>query len=327
MSKILITGGVGFVGYHLAKKLSVGNNEIIIADNLSRGKKDGDLEELLKKPNVKVVEVDLTDKGSWTKLGKGYDYVYHLASINSFKLFQEIPHEVLRVGITSTLNALEWMRLQNENPDAKILYTSSNEVYIGGEVFGTLPIPTQEKIPTVIPDTYDPRWSYAGQKLIGELLFIHYAKAYNIRMVIVRPQNIYGPRAGYESMIPKFIDRIVKRTDPFPIISPQENRSSCYIDDVVDAMKVVMESHKTDSQTYNIGASSETTVKEILDTMFNVIKWSPEKFDVKESPDDSKKHSLSDTSKIKHDTGWEAKTTLNDGLKKTMEWYTSNPKN
>jgi nucleoside-diphosphate-sugar epimerase len=326
MAKILITGGAGFVGFHLALKLSEGKSEIVLADNFSRAKKDADLESLLKKKNVKTVEVDLTDIREWKKLGTGYDYVYHLASINSFKLFQEIPHEVLRVGMSITMNALEWFRKENGNPNAKILYVSSNEVYMGTTVYAEIPVPTPENVPVIIPDTYDPRWSYACQKMVSELFFIHYAKAYNIRMVIVRPQNIYGPRAGYDSMIPKFIDRIAKRVEPFPLISPNENRSSCYIGDVVEAMKLAIESPKTDSQTYNIGASHETTVKEILDSMFNIMGWHPQKFDTKESPDDSKKHSLADVSKIKRDTGWEAKVSLKEGLKKTIGWYTDNPK-
>lgn len=326
MSKILITGGAGFIGYHLAKKLSEQKNEIVILDNFSRGRRDLELETLLTKPNVKLIEADLTIPESWGKIGKGYDYIYHLISINSFKLFKEIPHEVLRVGITTTLNVLNWLYKENENPKAKILYTSSNEVYMGTiESFGKLPIPTPEKIPEVIPDTYDPRWSYAGQKIIGELLFIHYSKAFNFRMVIVRPHNIYGTRGGFDSMIPKIIKRIQDHIDPFPLINPKENRSSCYIGDVIDAMTACMESSKTDGKTYNIGGDRETTVKELLDIIFNIMKWHPKKFDIKENPGDSSLHCLPDISKIKKDTKWKPKTSLKEGLEKTIKWYLSNP--
>lgn len=322
MSKILITGGAGFIGYHLAMHLSEKNNDIVLADNFSRGKKDAELETLLAKPNVKMVEADLTDRASWSKVGTGYDYVYHLISINSFKLFKEFPHEVLRVGITTTMNVLDWLHKENENSKAKILYTSSNEVYMGAmEPFGPLPIPTPENIPEVIPDAYDPRWSYAGQKIMGELLFIHYSKAYNFRMVIVRPHNIYGPRGGFDSMIPKMIDRVHKRIDPFPLLSPKENRSSCFIDDVVEAMVAAMESAKTDGGTYNIGTDSETTVQEIIETILKIMKWRPQKFDLKENSGDSALHCLPDISKIKKDTGWAPKTSLEEGLEKTVEWY------
>lgn len=322
MAKILITGGAGFIGYHLATCLSLRGNEIVLADNFSRGKKDAELMTLLAKPNVKMIEADLTDYASWSKIGTDYDYIYHLISINGFKFFKEIPHEVLRVGLTTTLNVLNWLHKVNGNPKAKILYTSSNEVYMGAtEPFGSLPIPTPEKIPAVIPDTYDPRWSYAGQKIMGELLLIHYAKAYDLRMVIVRPHNIYGPRAGVDSMIPKMINRIQKRTEPFPLISPQENRSSCYISDVIEAMVLATESAKTDGGTYNIGSDTETTVQEILETMFKIMDWKPQKFDIKENPSDSSLHCLPDISKLKNDAGWSPKISLEEGLQKTIEWY------
>jgi UDP-glucose 4-epimerase len=323
MAKILITGGAGFVGFHLAATHANKDDEVVIADNFFRGKRDAEFEALLAKPNVRMIEADLTDRSSWSKIGNGYDYIYHLISINGFKYFKEIPHEVLRVGITTTLNVLDWMVKENNNPKAKILYTSSNEVYMGApEPYGPLPIPTPEKIPVVIPDVYDPRWSYAGQKIMGELLFIHYAKAYNLRTVIVRPHNLYGPRGGFDSMIPKMIDRIQKRTEPFPLISPKENRSSCYISDVIDAMMAAMHSTKTDGGIYNIGGDSEITVGELLEKMFKIMNWKPSKFDLKENPGDSSLHCLPDISRLKSDADWQPKISLEDGLRKTIEWYT-----
>jgi UDP-glucose 4-epimerase/UDP-glucuronate decarboxylase len=323
MSKIIITGGAGFIGYHLANTLSLKKeNYIVIADNFFRGKKDLELEDLLAKPNVEMVEADLTDPSAWNKIGTGYDYVYHLISVNGFMNFKKIPHEVLRVGLTTTLNAIDWFYKKNSTPEAKILYTSSNEVYSGAtRPFGQPQIPTPEKIPEVIPDTYDPRWSYAGQKIMGELFFIHFSKAFNFRMVIVRPHNIYGPRGGFDAMIPKMIDRIKKRMEPFPLISPEENRSSCYISDVTEAMIATIESKKTDGGTYNIGGEKETNVGDLLEQMFAIMNWRPTKFDVKESPGDSSVHCLPDISKLRNDANWRPKVSLEEGLRKTIEWY------
>src|SRR3989338_5180229 len=169
MKKILITGGAGFVGYHLAKLLAKDSSEVVLADNFFRSKKDSDLDELLELSNVKLVEGDLTDSKSWEALGDGYDEVYHLVGINGTKLFYKIPHEVLRIGVSTTMNVLDWFHTKNNVPHAKILYTSSNEAYASAlEAFGKLPIPTPENVPLVIADTYNARWSYGGQKLIGE---------------------------------------------------------------------------------------------------------------------------------------------------------------
>ena len=320
--KILITGGAGFIGYHLAKRLARnGESEIVIADNLFRGKRDDDLEALLSRPNVSLVETDLTNARSWDQFS-GFDHVYHLASINGTKLFYEMPHEVLRVGLLTSLNALEWFRSKNRKEAAKILYTSSNEAYGGArEAFGKLPIPTPENVPLVIPDTQNPRWSYAGQKLVGELLFINYARIYGFRMSIVRPHNFYGPRAGWNHVIPETVAKIVAKADPFPLSGANETRSFCYIEDAVEAMDMVMASEKTDGGTYHIGSATETTIRNLVEDLFQIAKWHPQKIVEQESPKGSVLRRLPDVSKIKRDVGWEAETSLEEGLRRTIRWY------
>lgn len=327
MKKILITGGAGFIGYHLAKRLASQGHQITLADNFFRGKRDADFQALIKKPNVRFIKADLTESKSWHKLGGGYDQVYHLVGINGTKLFYKIPHEVLRIGISTTMNALEWFRSKNNKPEAKILYTSSNEAYASAlEAFGKLPIPTPENVPLVIADTYNPRWSYGGQKLIGELFFIHYAKAYNFRMSIVRPHNFYGPRAGYDHVIPEIIERVSAQQEPFPIFGADDTRSFCYIDDAVAAIQKVMESKKTDGGTYHIGTKEETRIKTLAEHLFKLMGWKPKKIIIKKSPAGSVKRRLADVSKIRKHVGHRAKTPLKTGLQKTIEWYLENPK-
>ena len=326
MKKILITGGAGFIGYHLAKRLASQGHDITLADNFFRGKRDQDFEALLKLPNIKFVEGDLTDPKAWDALGTGYDEVYHLVGINGTGLFYKIPHEVLRICVTTTLNALEWFRTKNGKPEAKILYTSSNEAYASGFDLGIIKIPTPETAPLVIADTYNARWSYGGQKLIGELLFINYARMYKFRMSIVRPHNFYGPRAGYDHAVPQIVGRASQKMEPFEIFGSDETRSYCYIDDAVEAMQMVMDSPTTDFGTYHIGTSVETNGKELVEKIFDFMDWHPTKTVLQSSPEGSVKRRLADVSKIKKDTGWEAKTPLEEGLKKTIEWYLAHPK-
>jgi len=326
MKKILITGGAGFIGYHLAKRLATEGNALTLADNFFRSRHDEDLKTLLSLPNVRLVEGDLSKEENWEKLGSGYDEVYHLVGINGTKFFYEIPHEVLRIGVSSTMRALEWFHTTNNKPNAKILYTSSNEAYASGLDLGVIPIPTPETAPLIIADTYNPRWSYGGQKLIGELFFINYAKAYNLRMAIVRPHNFYGPRAGYEHVIPEIVGRVAQKVEPFPIFGADDTRSFCYIEDAVEAIQTVMESKKTDGGTYHIGTSEETGIKDLIEHIFDVMQWHPKKIDIKNSPEGSVKRRLADVSKIKKDTGWEAKTPLAEGLRITIDWYLKHPK-
>lgn len=322
MSKVLITGGAGFVGYHLAKRLANDGHEITIADNFFRGKRDADFLALLAQPNVTLVEGDLSRRDAWDGLGQGYERVYHLVGINGTRLFYEIPHEVLRIGISSTMHVLDWFIKENGVSDAKILYTSSNEAYASAlEAFGSLPLPTPEAVPLVVADTYNPRWSYGAQKLIGELFFIHYANAHNFRMSIVRPHNFYGPRAGYEHAVPGVISRIVARQEPFEIFGADETRSFCYIDDAVEAIERVMESPATDGGTYHIGSNEETNMGDLTEQLLAVMNHEPKEKIVRQSPSGSVKRRLPDVSKIARDTGWESRTSLSDGLLRTVEWY------
>ncbi|MSR71032.1 NAD-dependent epimerase/dehydratase family protein [Candidatus Kaiserbacteria bacterium] len=326
MKKILITGGAGFIGYHLSSRLAAEGHQLTLADNFFRSRHDADLAGLLALPNVTLLEADLTKPESWEQVGTGYDEVYHLVGINGTKFFYEIPHEVLRIGVSTTMNVLEWFRTKNNKPGAKILYTSSNEAYASGFDLGIVPLPTPETVPLIIADMYNPRWSYGGQKLIGELFFIHYAKAYNFRMAIVRPHNFYGPRAGYEHVIPEIVGRVSAKVEPFPIFGADDTRSFCYISDAAEAIQRVMESEKTDGGTYHIGTTEETGIKELIENIFSLMAWRPAKLDIKNSPEGSVKRRLADVSKIKEDTGWEAKTPLEEGLRKTIDWYLAHPK-
>ena len=329
--KILITGGAGFIGYHLARHLlkEYGSNAgIILVDNFRRGKADNDLKKLLDDPRVRFLELDLTNPASYEKLGAGYDHVYHLAAINGTKNFYEMPHETLRINTLSLAHMLEWFK--EKNRAGKFCFTSSNEAYAGAlNAFGKLPIPTPEKVPLIVEDTYNPRWSYAATKLVGELFVIHYAAKYNFRALIVRPHNFYGPRAGFDHVIPEFSMRIAKRIDPFPIYGADDTRTFCYIDDAVRAMQMLMDFSKTDNQpieTVHIGDVHEITMEELAERMFKVALWRPQKIEIKSSPAGSVKRRLADISKLQNLTGWRPQVALDEGLKKTYDWYLLNPK-
>lgn len=329
--KILITGGAGFVGYHLAKHLLVAQSQahITLVDNFVRGREDDDFKELRTNSRVSLLSLDLTDPASYHALGDGYAHVYHLAALNGTKLFYEQPHEVLRINTLSLVFMLEWFRAKNR--DGKFCFTSSNEAYAGGlSAFGTLPIPTPERVPLVIDDPYNPRWSYASTKLVGELFVIHYAAKHNFRALIVRPHNFYGPRAGYGGhVIPDFCERIASHIDPFPIYGADDTRTFCYITDAVRAMQLLMDSPKTDAhpiETVHIGDKEELNIRELAEKMFLVVGWRPKKLDIKNSPAGSVKRRLADISKLQMLTGWKPEVSLQEGLKQTYDWYFAHPR-
>src|SRR3989344_3780496 len=262
--EILISGGAGFIGYHLARHLLniASSVRLVLIDNFQRGKADVEFKELLRDPRVVFINADLTDPDIYCDFGRGYSHVYPLAAINGTKNFYALPHETLRINTLSLVHMLEWFR--KENAGGKFCFTSSNEAYAGGlNAFDQLPIPTPENVPLVIDDPYNPRWSYAATKLIGELFVIHYAAQYGLRALIVRPHNFYGPRAGYDHVIPEFSLRIADRIDPFPIYGTDDTRTFCYIADAVRAMRLLMDSTKTDGspiETVHIGDREEVTM-------------------------------------------------------------------
>lgn len=329
MYRILITGGAGFIGYHLARRLLNNSTaEITLADNLWRGRADADFKELCRNSRVRFLNLDLTDQASYRKLGTGYRHVYHLAAVNGTRFFYEMPHEVMRINTLSLAFMLEWMR--RKNPNGKFLFTSSNEAYAGAlESFGKLPLPTPEHVPLVISTAYNPRWTYATTKLLGEPYVIHYAAQYKFPAVIVRPHNFYGPRAGYDHVIPQFSLAIAQKKDPFPIRGADETRTFCYIDDAVRAFEILMESAKTDRhpiETVHIGDAGEITMKKLAEKMFAVAGWRPKKLDVRESPQGSVKRRCADISKLQKLVRWKPEITLDEGLKRTCEWYRTHPR-
>ena len=322
MSKILITGGSGFIGYHLAKRLVEEGKEIVLVDNFFRGKRDEDFLQLLESDLVTLVEADLTERDVWDQFTEGYSHVYHLAAVNGTGLFYEMPHEVLRINILTLMHALEWMRTLN--PDGKLLFTSSNEAYAGAlEAFNQLPIPTPEDVPLVISDVRNPRWTYAATKLLGEQLCIHYASSYDLNVVIVRPHNFYGPRAGFNHVIPEFVKRIHDQVSPFEIFNADHTRTFCYIDDAVEAMVVVMDCEDTNGETYHIGAhpTDEITMQELAEKLFMIADWKPGELDIKTGHEGSVKRRAADISKLQNAIGFAPKVSIDDGLQKTFTWY------
>ncbi len=327
MKRILITGGAGFIGYHLTRHIlkACGDAcEVVAVDNFQKEEGSKDFDDILNDKRVTFLNLDLTNQSLYEKLGSGYDHVYHLAAINHTQKFYEIPQEVLRVNTLTLIYMLEWFRTNSRK--GKFCFTSSNEAYAGGlNAFGKLPIPTPENVPLVIEDPYNPRWSYAATKLIGELFVINYARQYDFRALIVRPHNFYGPRAGFGGhVIPDFAERIAKRVDPFPIYGADDTRTFCYIGDAVRAMATLMDSKETDRQpieTVHIGDTEEITMRELAEKMFEAAGWKPQSLDVHESPKGSVKRRRADIGKLERLIGWKPEVSLAEGLKRTYEWY------
>jgi nucleoside-diphosphate-sugar epimerase len=247
--------------------------------------------------------------------------VYHLAAINGTKNFYEMPQKVLRVNVLSSINLLDWYI---QTKCKKILFTSSSETYAGTMRTSGFSIPTPEDVPLCVDDILNPRWSYGGSKIIGELLFLNYSRMNNFDMSIIRYHNIYGGRMGYDHVIPEFIVRLLKKEDPFKIFGSEETRAFCYIDDAINATQLVMENTNTNHEIVNIGNDTEEiSIMELAEKLYCITNNYPN-LELMPAPLGSVQRRCPDLTKIKKLTGYEPMIDLNDGLKRTFEWYTKN---
>jgi nucleoside-diphosphate-sugar epimerase len=300
--KILITGGTGFIGSHLANYLCK-NNDVTICDNNFRGKNDNFVEDL------NYIECDLTKEKDYDKLDN-YDYVYHFAAINGTSNFYEIPYEVLEVNTLININLIKWCK---KTKVKKVLYTSSSEVYASTK---EKEIPTKEDVVVSIDDVYNPRWSYAGSKIFGELLFINSG----INFYIVRPHNVYGPRMGYNHVIPEVIKRVLLKETPFKIYGADQTRSFCYIDDAVTMLDLIMNSSLSDGRIINLGVADEIVIKDLIYKIFSIFEYDPQ-INILKSKEGSVNRRCPNIDLLTDITNITKFTSIDEGLKKTCEWY------
>lgn len=323
MRRIIVTGGSGFIGYHLAADLAKDvDNEVTIIDNHARGTSDEMFEELIARDNVIFLKEDLTEKNFYGKLSGRYDEIYHLAAINGTKNFYERSYEVLRVGILSLINLLEWCNAEN---CGAFLFSSSSEAYAGA-VNNFLNeradfIPSAENIPLVIDDVMNPRWSYGGSKITGELLTINYCRTFKVPFKIVRYHNVYGVRMGYDHVLPEFFKRVYEKVNPFPIYGGEETRAFCAVEDAVTATEKVMRSENCNGEIVHIGNSSqEIKIIDLLKLVLDIANFHPQ-IEIKLAPAGCVMRRCPNTDKLFKLTGFKATVTLEKALPKMFNWY------
>lgn len=321
MRRIIVTGGGGFIGYHLAEYLSrQEGTQVTIIDNHSRGAYDEMFSALTARANVIALNEDMTQKNFYAKLCGRYDEIYHLAAVNGTKNFYEHPYEVLRVNLLSLINILEWCNAEN---CGAFLFSSSSEAYAGtiNRFYAAEFIPSAEDIPLTVDNVMNPRWSYGGSKLAGELLTINYCRSRAVPFKIIRYHNVYGVRMGFEHVLPEFFKRVHDKINPFPIYGGQETRAFCAVEDAVLATETVMLSEKCNGEIVHVGNSAqEIKILDLLALVFDVANFHPA-VEIKPAPAGSVARRCPDTRKLFDLTGFSAAVTLEQALPKMYAWY------
>lgn len=320
MSRILITGGAGFIGYFLSARLAQNKaNQITLLDNLSGiSQPDSQLQKLLGRRNIRFIQGDLLDKNSLLKLGKGYEYIYHLAAIRGVRNVLENPDQVLYVNGISTLNIFEYAKtLKNLQ---RIFFSSSSEVYAGTMKHFGLKVPTDERVQLTVEDISGDRSTYALSKIYGESAAFVYGRKYKIPVIIGRYHNVYGPRMGFVHVIPETFVKINK-SNVIQVPSPGHTRAFCYIDDAVEFTIRACENKNTVNEILHIGnPKEEIGIKDLVAKIAKILGKDITIQGLADTPG-SPLRRCPDTAKIERLTGYAAVVALEEGIRKSYAWY------
>ena len=305
-SKILVTGGAGFIGSHLVAKLAEQGNYVRVLDNLSTGKLSN-IDALLKDGLVDFVKGDIRDLSAVKAAVSGVDVVFHLAAQISVPLSilnPKLNHEVNAVGTSNLLNASKCDGV------GRFVFVSSCAVY-GEPVY----LPIDEAHPT------NPISPYAESKLISEQECLRRSREHEIESVIVRFFNVYGPKQGlndYSGVIVKFIEKINQEL-PLTIFGDgQQTRDFVFVQDIADALLLASQNDDVNGQIFNIGTGKATTIKSLAETLLQLTNSKVKLQFVPERSGDIK-HSYANISKASELLGYKPEFSLTEGLKALLD--------
>ncbi len=297
--KILVTGGAGFIGFHLCKKLSNSTDNLTIYDNLSSGK----MENVKDVPKAKFVKGDILDLKRLFSLEKA-DLIYHLAAQVVVPYSMENPMEDFETNAKGTLAVLEKAR----KDDAKLVFASSAAVYGNPTVFPT-------------PEDYGfhPFSCYGLSKVVGEEYCGMYQSQYGLDITIMRFANVYGSRC--HGVIHDFLDKIAKNQNKLEIIGTGlQSRDFVHVSDVVDALVTVGSEESANGKTYNIGIGKTTSIIDLAKMMLKILNLQDKTVitttNVSWQGDVTK--IWFDNSKAKKELKWNPKITLEDSIKEII---------
>lgn len=320
MSKILITGGAGFIGYHLANELALSGHYVHIVDNFARGVRDPEFEQLIEKDNVRFDQIDLLSEDLTGKLGDDYHYIYHLAAIIGVRIVLSRPYRVLNDNVKLTTNLLEVADAQKNLK--RFLFASTSEVYAGTLKYFDLPIPTPENTPLAVTNLSEPRTTYMLSKIYGEAMCNHS----KVPITNFRPHNVYGPRMGMAHVVPELLKKgyDLQDGDELEVFSVEHKRTFCYVSDAVQMLIKIAESEDCINETVNLGISvPEITIGELADIVIKTLGKKLKKKSL-QAHQGSPSRRCPDMDKVEELTGYRANTRLEEGVRKTYEWYREN---
>lgn len=316
MKTYLVTGGAGFIGSSLAESLLKENNRVIVIDNFcdfyNPKIKERNIEQALNNPNYKLYRKDIRDKEAVKEIfnENKIDCVIHLAAMAGVRPSIENPLLYQEVNCVGTQNILEEMKSHNV---LNLVMASSSSVY-----GNTKEVPFNEEM--VVDYAISP---YAATKKANEVMTHVYHKLFDMNVIMLRFFTVYGPKQRPDLAINKFT-RLMLNNEEIPMFGDgTTSRDYTYIDDIVSGIKSSINYVETNSNVYeiiNLGNSSPVSLKEMIDTIGEVIGVTPKIKTLPMQPGDVDR-TFADISKAKNILNYEPKTSFKEGINKFVEWY------
>ena len=314
--RYLVTGGAGFIGSALTKRLLESGHNVTVLDDFSRG-----TAARIRGLTCDIVYGDIRSSQAVAEAMLGCDGVIHLAYLQGTQTFYAEPRQVLDVALRGMLNLLQACETQGVG---QLMLVSSSEAYQVASV-----VPTPEDVPLTVPDVMNARYSYGGGKIACELLAMAWQRTGVLdRLTIVRPHNVIGPDMGREHVVPEFcirMNQLVREHPtgiiPFPIQgSGQETRCFCYISDCIDQFHLLLiRAPESAASIYHVGTMDERTIADVAHEVAacyeREIKVIPGSL-----PKGSPVRRVPDTRKIEAH-GYRPKTGFANAIARTVEWY------
>ena len=319
--KILITGGAGFIGSHLAERLLESGDKVIVVDNLSTGNLKN-LERLQKTKRFRFVKGSVLDEKLMNKLVGRVDQVYHLAAAVGVRIILGKPLNSLLTNIKGTEIVLK----EAAKKKIKVLLVSSSEVCGKDEK-----VPFCEEDDRTYGSVYNDRWVYAFSKAVDEFLGLAYWREKKLPVVIVRLFNVIGPRqtGRYGMVVPTFIKQALLQKPITVFGDGKQTRCFADVEDVVEALIKLIAIKKAEGHVVNLGSSDEISINQLARKVKTLTKSSSKIVPLpykKAYPDgfEDFRRRVPDISKIKKLIGYQPKVSLEESVKKIIKYHDTN---
>ncbi len=307
--KILVTGAGGFIASHLAEKLVQEGHSVRAFVRYNSRNSWGWLEESPFRNDMEIISGDIRDFDVVKKAVSGCDTVFHLAALIGIPYSYVSPLAYVKTNVEGTYNVLQAAR---ENGSTKVIHTSTSEIYGTAQY-----VPIDEAHPV------NPQSPYSASKASADFLALSFYRSFELPVTIVRPFNTYGPRQSARAIIPTVIGQILEGKKKILLGNLTPTRDLTYVEDTVSGFLAAFRTDKIIGEIVNLGTGTEISVgnlaKQIALLMAKDIEIVEDPQRLRPAKSEVERL-LSNPDKMKRLTGWEAKTSLTEGLEKTIRW-------